>query len=417
MSTESAAPSIAILCPLADYGINTYSFELAEGLAAHGVEVTVYTNDASVERDLPEPVSHRRLAVLGSALYKQSPVRFSDGPAAEGTGQRAGVEPTPAPRRAPRLRGLLREAFLSVELVLHLKKQKYDIVWTQWPDMSPYSINPWALGRLLGLHLVHTVHNILPHEPTAADERACGRVYRSSELLFVHSNSASAELRDRFRLPAKKVCVTPHGTYTSYPRRPGARERVRAKWGIGEHETVLLFCGAIRPYKNPDAVLGAMADPACDGTVLVVAGREAHFADGSADDPLGRTRRMAAAAGLADRVKLIPRMLDRTEMADLMEAGDIMVLPYLKSYGSGMLMLGMTFGKHIVATATGGMDEHLRGYGRYTLLASPGRESVRDGIAAALRSRGSDGAPSPELEWRNIAAKALKEMNTRLWEA
>jgi glycosyltransferase involved in cell wall biosynthesis len=78
--------------------------------------------------------------------------------------------------------------------------------------------------------------------------------------------------------------------------------------------------------------------------------------------------------------------------AEILEAADIVLLPYIESFGSGLLLLAMTFGKFIVATQTGGMDEYLARYPRHTLLEGPSSASVADGIARGWR--GCRGGPN-----------------------
>ncbi len=91
-----------------------------------------------------------------------------------------------------------------------------------------------------------------------------------------------------------------------------------------------------------------------------------------------------------------------------------MLLPYIESYGSGALLLGMTFDKYILATRTGGMDEYLEGYPRYKLLSGVGVEEILLGMKEALDSpawlhRQPD--RSAELDWKNIARELVTALN------
>jgi hypothetical protein len=103
------------------------------------------------------------------------------------------------------------------------------------------------------------------------------------------------------------------------------------------------------------------------------------------------------------------------ETAALFEASDLMVLPYTKSYGSAALLLGMTFGKHIVATRTGGMDEYLAAYPRHTLLNGFAADEVGEGVARGVESwsTAAFGGPSPlpDLAWPAIAERLLAQLN------
>lgn len=57
--------SVAIVNPLADFGINQYSHELAEALGQNGIRTAFYTSSATA---LPRAQNYRRIPGLGSVL-------------------------------------------------------------------------------------------------------------------------------------------------------------------------------------------------------------------------------------------------------------------------------------------------------------------------------------------------------------
>src|ERR1700730_12533274 len=63
--------SVAIIDYLDDFGIGGYIYELAEGLAANGVSVDVYSSGQGEMSKLAIARHHRLLTVLGNPLYKQ----------------------------------------------------------------------------------------------------------------------------------------------------------------------------------------------------------------------------------------------------------------------------------------------------------------------------------------------------------
>src|SRR6185312_6505932 len=404
--------SIAIVNPLGDYGISGYTFELAEALGVNGVQVDTYVSGSSSD-DFPPPMYHRRLPVLGTALIKQRDILSS-----------SRAKKTVEDRRKPKHRSLrtrlecsamycrLRNAFLRLELPLYLKAKGYDVVWTQWPEMSDYGSGFWRICKLLGMHVVHTVHNVLPHEESILDRANCGKVYMAAEILFVHSDWSRKELLRIFPVLDGRVALMRHGLFSIYDRKAGARQDLRKRLGIADDQVALLFCGAIRPYKNIDSVITALKDKRCRNVVLLVSGEESSYSPASASEPLSRTRRLAEKEGVLDRIKLLPGFLKRVEMAELFEAGDAVVLPYVRGYGSGMLLLGMAFEKHILSTETGGAEEYLKSYGRYTLLRGTAGADVAQGICEFLEE-GQVEMPvdTSELAWSKIARQALENLN------
>src|SRR5579862_724277 len=409
--------SIAILVPLDDYGVCTYCHELAMGLAVNGVEVDIYAAFGS--RPKADGRSYGFFPVLGSALFRQRKslqegIRDHDSCASAGSSISSSI-PKESANSKSRLRSAIREQFLSLELALHLKRKRYDVIWTQWPDMDGYGISFWKFSKLLRMKVVHLVHNVLPHESSPRDKAFCDRLYRVCDLLFVHSKYSRKELLNHFPGLDQKTLITQHGLYTIYPRRPEARERVRRELNIPSGTVALLFCGGVRPYKNIDPVIASLRDERCLGAILIVAGVESGYTDSSSEDRLARTRRIATEFGVLERVRLIPRFLDTFEMAELFEAGDVLTLPYLENYGSGQLLLGTTFGKYIIATVFGGLDEYLVGYPNHTLLQGTETDSVLEGICEAVESvnrRPAESGPArPDLEWSTIARRSHEAMN------
>ena len=407
--------------PLGDAGIGTYTHELAEALVANGVEADVYGPEFAWSRSLPRV--HRLYPVLGSALFHQRAILGSSGrdlaepPAPDATA--GAVSPTNAPAILRTARGAARNAFLTLELAVWLRRRGYDAVWTQWPEFGAALPNFWRTCRRLGLRLIHTVHNVLPHERRAGDERHFRRVYRASDVLLVHSRAASASLHGAYPEFSAKALVSPHGMYTIYPRKPQARASVRSELGVLSSTPVALFFGGVRPYKNVDVVLHALRGAPDLDLVLLVAGVESGYPDRLAGDKLARTRRLAAELGVEHRVRFLTGPFSFERTSEIFEAADAVILPYVESFGSGQLLLAMTFGKWIAATAVGGMDEYLGGYPRG--IVAP--ELTPDSVSQTLRQlagsiAGAGNAPlaweGGEFSWREIVAALLPKLEGRL---
>jgi glycosyltransferase involved in cell wall biosynthesis len=312
------------------------------------------------------------------------------------------------------LRKSLRQVILPVEFLLHLRWRSYDLIWTQWPDLGAYGSHFWSMGHSLGMRVIHTVHNVLPHEENDVDLKRYAPVYYDSERLIVHSEFSKQELSRHFPGTESKSIVALHGSYTMFSRIPESRPLTRSRLGIDDHQIALLFFGGVRPYKNIDSILSVMADSRMEQVILIVAGRESGYADLDPNDSLGRTRRIAQNLGISDRVRFIPGILDLQETSEVFEASDLVVLPYRKSYGSGLLLLGMTFQKFIAATETGGMDEYLCDYPEHLLLQGPETPEVLDGLLRAVTILSSNRTPKQSnldrFQWKQIAQNVLSEL-------
>jgi glycosyltransferase involved in cell wall biosynthesis len=413
--------SLALIEPLGDTGISTYAHELAEALVGAGVETDVYGPEWSWSRSLPR--AHRLYPVLGSALFRQKDVLGSSG---------HDLADPPAPQAAnapassgtsrgfvPAARAAARNAFLTLELAAWLRRRGYDAVWTQWPEFGARHPDFWWACRRLGLRLIHQVHNVLPHERRGGDVRLYRRVYGASDVLILYSHAAHSSLVDVFPDAGDKALVSPHGMYTIYPRKPASRAGVRSELGVSPSTALVLFFGGVRPYKNVDVVLHALRSAPDLDLVLLVAGVESGYPDAQGVDKLARTRRLAAELGVERSVKCLAGPFGFERTSELFEAADAVILPYRESFGSGQLLLAMTFGKWIVATAAGGMDEYLCAYPRGLLL----RELTPEGVSRTLRElvetlgeRGSSPLSweGTEFSWPEIVAALLPKLASRL---
>lgn len=403
---------VALIEPLGDPGIGTYTYELAEALTTQGVVAHVYTNDrAWTVGKLVR--THRVYPVLGSSLLRQvSRLRTRKQPRPPGLpGRAAAPPPEAAPAAPPLVRfGWFRTTYLAVELALWLRWQRYDLVWTQWPTMGGgYSVF-WTVARALGLRLAHTVHNVVPREALEGERRSYEMVYRRSHRLVVHSRQAAGALAGEFPRLAHKIVETRHGLYTAFAREPDARARLRRELTIAPGQQVVLCFGGLRPYKNTDAVVRAVAADPTRETLLLVAGREIPLEISTGEDPLARTRALATAEGLGDRVRYLVGPFEFEETAAIFEAADIVAMPYVESYGSGLLLLAMSFGKKVVATRTGGMAEYLDRYPAHALIDGTAGPDVLAGLQRVLALPPANGRPA-HLEWAAIVRELLPRLS------
>lgn len=411
-------PRVALIDPLGDAGIGTYTHELAEALRSANVEADVFVPGASWIARLSG--RHWVFPVLGSPLFRQRHIlnRSTIGGHHSGPKTEAG-RPQGDTRRPTRIarfvRGRVRDSYLSIELALWLRRQNYDLLWTQWPSVSDGSLSLWSAARAAGLRVVHTAHNVFPHEVAERDHRRCAHVYRRAQRIVVHSRMAADALGQAFRFAEHKLVISRHGLYTTYPRNPARRDEVRARLGVRKGTTLALIYGAIRPYKNVQTAIDALRSPEALQIELLIAGRETGYGltDVDPSDMLHRTREYVSESGLTDRVHLVPGRFTNAQTADFFEAADLVLLPYLESWGSGLLCLALSYGKPVVVSRTGGMDEYVEGMPSAIVLDDVTPRTVRTALQQMrhrLRNGLKEGSRPVELEWPNIVGKLLPQL-------
>jgi glycosyltransferase involved in cell wall biosynthesis len=208
-----------------------------------------------------------------------------------------------------------------------------------------------AARRLSGrkVPLVVTLHNALPEggglrrRILAAAERA---TVRSANLVL----AASGDLADNARrLGASDVRTAPVSAPPLPPPRAG-RQQVRAALGLEDGRPLVVAVGRLHPQKGYDVLLEAVAgwagDPRLFQTPLVVIA-----GDGPLQEELD-----ARIAGAALPVRLLGR---RDDVADLLAAADLCVLPSRWEARSLTAQEALRSGTPLVATRTGGLPELL----------------------------------------------------------
>jgi O-antigen/teichoic acid export membrane protein/glycosyltransferase involved in cell wall biosynthesis len=188
-----------------------------------------------------------------------------------------------------------------------------------------------AVIRMLGLRLVWTAHNVLPHGQVFPDDTAARRVLVSRcDLIIAHTPDALDRLAAIGAAPERAV-VIPHGPYPAPPQPPpGQRAGPRT----------FLFFGRVEPYKGVEDLLAAFTTlPYYPAVRLVVAGS---CADRALAD------RLAAFAARDPRVTLRLGRVADAEVAGLFAAADVAVLPYREITTSGSALLALGHGRPLI---------------------------------------------------------------------
>jgi glycosyltransferase involved in cell wall biosynthesis len=195
-----------------------------------------------------------------------------------------------------------------------------------------------GLARRLGMSVVWTAHNTLPHERVFDDEVAARRaLVEASGLVIAHSPAALGEL-ERVVTRPRRAAVIPPGPFNLNPRADSLLPPGVERAGAGSAPLPLLFFGKVIAYKGVEELLDAVAKLPPGTVQLRVVGQ--------CNDP-GLRRSIEQLAGPAVELRLDRRVSDE-EATALMGWADTVALPFRRVTTSASALFAMEHGRPLV---------------------------------------------------------------------
>jgi glycosyltransferase involved in cell wall biosynthesis len=239
-------------------------------------------------------------------------------------------------------------------LFFHLLISGYDCLHFQWavaPRFDYYLI--LVLKKILGIPVVYTAHNALPHEENKRNIKVYRRIYQLADQLITLTEDQKDRLLAFTPLNPEQVAVIPHGGYLDLIS-PRGRSEIRDKIPNPQGKQVIAFCGLIKPYKGLDVLLEAFQRVRREknNVLLAVLGK-----------PQGN---FLAYRQLIRELEIPPedlyfdlRYLPLPTMRDYLMGADAAVLPYRSATQSGQVAFYYELGIPVIASAVGGLPEQV----------------------------------------------------------
>jgi glycosyltransferase involved in cell wall biosynthesis len=293
-----------------------------------------------------------------------------------------------------------------------LKQERPDVIILQW----------WT-SSVAHMHLLISLFNALStkakliiefHEvvdpleesilPIRIYSRIMGRalVHRAS-LYVTHSESDRKLVASKYHIPDERVQVIPHGLYDQYRQVP--QGEARQKLGLSNEYVILTF-GLIRPYKGIPNLIRAFGDLPED-----VAGRSRLLIAGEIWEDREAVTGAINGSRYKDRITLVDSYIPDSDIPLYFNAADAVALPYLRASQSGVAHIAMAFGKPIVVSKVGGLEESMADY-TGTFFVPPGDTSaIKETILKLYRERPGAFEP-PRRGWDIIKERYAGVIST-----
>lgn len=195
--------------------------------------------------------------------------------------------------------------------------------------------------HLIGKKFAWTMHNIVPHGCENLDyaERFYLKWSNKMDVIVVHCNESKELLVEKYGIQAEKICVVPHGGYSTNYTSDEQINSLKRKYNIRENDVIYLFFGQIDDYKNIPLLIEVFEEAKLQSAKLLVCGKFSHRLS-------TKNRLWLETHQYDERIFLDNRFIPDEEISLLFQLADTMVLPYDKTsmQNSGVAILALCNG-------------------------------------------------------------------------
>ena len=268
----------------------------------------------------------------------------------------------------------------------------------------PFVFNPQGLEEFGATDPSRARLKRLAYRPLQAAVRVCAR---AADRVIATDRVLEPAVLTHLRVPATVVRVIPNAvdleTCDRLARAPEGRA-IRARYGMGPDDTVLVSAGRVEENKGFHVLIEALRRLASEtATPLAGPWRWVLIGDGPYRS---RLERMVSASGLASHVSLMGRASD-ADLHAWYEAATVFVHPTLYEGSSLVTLEAMAHGRAVVATRAGGLPDKVtpgvNGWlvepGDAAPLAHAVGEALRNSAALTPMGRSSRAIVERRFSW------------------
>jgi glycosyltransferase involved in cell wall biosynthesis len=282
--------------------------------------------------------------------------------------------------------------------------RRADIFHVHWPDGTLFGVH-WPkhlvklafflsyvfLCKALRRPIVWTVHNIGAHESDYPRiERYLWDVFLPRVAWAIHLCPASLEAIKRLttNVPPGSVIPHPHYRFVYSPLRRSTDPR--SLLGYASDTFVVSSFGLIRPYKGFEDLIRLFRNWRTENVRLHISG-QAMFPTIAVE--------LQTLAADDDRISLDLRDLPPQELSDLVQASNVIVLPYNKIMNSGVAAAALSIGTPIIGPAGGCILDYSEKLGAEWVLMFKDKLTIAHLEDAKIRFGRRETRGSPNLSW------------------
>ena len=248
--------------------------------------------------------------------------------------------------------------------VLKILLSNYEIFHIHWPDYQlaskklsiavfrvAYLFFILTIAKLKNIKVIWTVHNIYSHERNHVRlERLFWNMLPGFLDGYICLSEGGKQAVESVHTALRKLpgFVVPHGHYRDVYSNSISKDSARKRLNIDPNVVVLLFIGAIRPYKNICNLIEIFNSIDDENLVLLVAGKSYD------EDLLSKIRKLSSGNS---RIILKLEYINEDDVQVYMNSSDLVVLPYSDILNSGSAILALSFNRPILVPNKGAIND------------------------------------------------------------
>jgi len=231
---------------------------------------------------------------------------------------------------------------------------KADILHAQWWSLPLFPVYIFiCLGfKVRKKPVVFTVHNVLPHERPKIYLALTRFLFKLCDHFIVHTTKNVEQLSQYYNISKKRISCISHGTLDFHIKKLSSRNIIRSEMRFDANYKIILFFGAIRPYKGLDTLLKSFSKVLIKfpETRLLVAGKL--WENWQPYDNL------ITSLEITDYVTTFLDYIPSGEVHKFFNSSDLVVLPYHRfDSQSGVGTTAIAFRKPLIVTRVGGLPD------------------------------------------------------------
>ena len=303
-------------------GMHYYNFPLVDELNQLGIKVTLVTTIETVNHILRP----KTLTVLPGfkGIYGQAPKS---------------------------IRGL-RYGFSLLKIIYWIMRDTPHIIHFHFPQIPIFDYFFFKILVKKSINYIITVHDVMPFEygsdVTVARHSMLHRIYQNASGLILNSTHAMQKLAELDQKLLKKTHLIYPGAYTHFPTLELTSIEAKRNLGLEENTIILLVFGTIKQNKRLDLVIEAISQivDKWPNIRLLIVGQPQNR-------DLSSEISLVHSLDISKNVIWNLKKVNDEEMKMLFSAANVVIFPYQWIYQSAAVLMAMSLGKAVVATAVG----------------------------------------------------------------